>query len=269
MKSSNPELFNHKGVSSKNVFLPLKNDSWLEAIKIYRFENNNIVRFVPEGRFEILIQFGGAFYHRVNDATWAERPKGFVGGLHNQSYEVRAESPESYCLGIKIKPAYSYDILQSDLPSMKNCVIDLRDVWGKKGNQFIQAVYQEDSLEQRINKLLEITNQIRVSISDHRRVEFHSLLEHHQGVVKVSELAKSVHLSESQFRKIFKKSTGMNAKDFCKITRIQRIAQILRRKTYEKLSDIAYDYGYFDQAHMIKDFKAIIGQTPSQFTRMN
>jgi len=38
---------------------------------------------------------------------------------------------------------------------------------------------------------------------------------------------------------------------------------------YTNLTDLAYENGYYDQAHFIKDFKAFTGMSPKQFFKDN
>ena len=41
--------------------------------------------------------------------------------------------------------------------------------------------------------------------------------------------------------------------------------QLLYHGDFSKLSDIAYQNGYFDQMHYIRDFKRFTGRTPQEF----
>jgi AraC-like DNA-binding protein len=43
----------------------------------------------------------------------------------------------------------------------------------------------------------------------------------------------------------------------------------LLKQDFSKLSDVAYDYGYCDQMHFIKDFKRFAGNTPKSFVTRN
>ncbi|RAJ05252.1 helix-turn-helix protein [Chitinophaga skermanii] len=82
-----------------------------------------------------------------------------------------------------------------------------------------------------------------------------------KGLVKLSSLAQRLHISTDAFEKRFRKVVGTTAKQFANTTRFK-----LALQQYDKskpLTGLAYELGYFDQAHFIKDFKAFTGQVPS------
>jgi AraC-like DNA-binding protein len=86
------------------------------------------------------------------------------------------------------------------------------------------------------------------------------------GTLNVTELAKSLFVSQDVFEKRFRRIVGTTPKQYSKIVRMQHAI-----KTYnssKKLTGLAYSGGYFDQSHFIKDFKAFTGQTPHQFFQL-
>lgn len=83
-----------------------------------------------------------------------------------------------------------------------------------------------------------------------------------KGFVKIKELADALYISNDAFEKRFRKAVGSSPKQFASIV---RISSVVHQKSYGRLSDIAFDAGYYDQSHFIKDFKLFTGQTPSVF----
>lgn len=68
-------------------------------------------------------------------------------------------------------------------------------------------------------------------------------------------------LSLRQFERKFKKITGFSPKHFHRISRFEKATDTCRQANL-KMTDIAYRFGYFDQAHFTKDFKQFSGFTP-------
>lgn len=85
------------------------------------------------------------------------------------------------------------------------------------------------------------------------------------GNIRVSELAASLHISQDPFEKRFRKTVGASPKQFATITRLRHF--ISAYTPGRKLTDAAYEAGYFDQSHFIKDFRVFTGQTPHDFFR--
>ncbi len=83
------------------------------------------------------------------------------------------------------------------------------------------------------------------------------------GTIRITELAKNLHISQSPLEKRFRKLVGATPKKFASIIRLRTVID-----TYSPggdLTGLAYTAGYFDQAHFIKDFKSFTGETPEKF----
>lgn len=84
-----------------------------------------------------------------------------------------------------------------------------------------------------------------------------------KGIIKIKELADTLYISQDAFEKRFRKIAGGSPKQFSSVVRMKSI--INQRPQSRTLTEIAFDAGYFDQAHFNKDFKLFTGQTPTDF----
>lgn len=85
------------------------------------------------------------------------------------------------------------------------------------------------------------------------------------GETDITQLADAACLGKKQFNRIFSEYIGTNPKEFSRIIRFQRALDILENDGQISLTALAYQCGYFDQSHMIKEFKTFSGYTPSEF----
>lgn len=83
------------------------------------------------------------------------------------------------------------------------------------------------------------------------------------GTMKIEELASILNISLDAFEKQFRKIAGTSPKKFSSIVRLTSL--ITKKCNNHSLSEIAYDYGYFDQSHFTKDFKMFTGKTPLDY----
>ncbi|MCG8481944.1 MAG: helix-turn-helix transcriptional regulator [Clostridia bacterium] len=86
-----------------------------------------------------------------------------------------------------------------------------------------------------------------------------------KGKIKTEDLSDELLLSNRYIRKLFKDQLGITPKELSKIIRFQNTYKSLLQLPNYKHIDIAIDNGYFDQAHLIKEFKDYSGKTPKQF----
>lgn len=87
-----------------------------------------------------------------------------------------------------------------------------------------------------------------------------------RGNIRIGELSKMLYISESQFEKRFRKAAGISAKKYASLVRISNL--IKDSSTGNNITGKAYEAGYFDQAHFIRDFKAHTGYTPFRFYKL-
>jgi AraC-like DNA-binding protein len=84
-----------------------------------------------------------------------------------------------------------------------------------------------------------------------------------KGLIKIKQLADLLYISQDAFEKRFRKIVGTSPKQFSSIVRMKSIIY-LGQQTH-MFTEIAYDTGYFDQAHFNKDFKQFTGLAPTDF----
>lgn len=83
----------------------------------------------------------------------------------------------------------------------------------------------------------------------------------------VDDLAALVHLSPFHFTRLFKNTVGVAPYQFVLQMKIERAKQLIK-KGKSSLSQIAYELGFADQAHLSNTFRKVVGVSPSQFLRV-
>lgn len=80
----------------------------------------------------------------------------------------------------------------------------------------------------------------------------------------ITGLTQTACLGYKQFKRVFTEYFGVNPKTFLQITRFRKAFRALHTGSPSSLNDLAYDCGYFDKSHLIKDFKSFTGYTPGK-----
>ena len=95
------------------------------------------------------------------------------------------------------------------------------------------------------------------------------LLLRSDGFERIHQLAQKAGLSPAQFRKRFREEVGMSPKEYSKILRVNAVARYIRLQSDPiHFTELTYRLGYYDQSHLIKDFQAIMGVSPSQYSKI-
>ena len=92
------------------------------------------------------------------------------------------------------------------------------------------------------------------------------------GALRVSELAAGTGWSGRHLTSRFRAEIGLTPKAAARVIRFDRARKLLVRKLTDAtadggylLADLAADCGYFDQAHLAREFRALAGCPPSQW----
>lgn len=84
------------------------------------------------------------------------------------------------------------------------------------------------------------------------------------GLITIDRLANEACLSNRQFERKFKERTGFSPKFFSRLVRFSNAWQLKENDPGISWTKIAYECGYFDQMHLVKDFKEFAGSNPSK-----
>ena len=113
-----------------------------------------------------------------------------------------------------------------------------------------------------IEKLLGNVDVSRIS-SDKTYENAIALIDARDGRIQVGKLARILGVSNRTLERKFRHILGIPPKKFAKLVRFQRVLErIQSNSTSGNLIDFAYEFGYADQAHFIRDFKAMSGIVP-------
>jgi AraC-like DNA-binding protein len=78
----------------------------------------------------------------------------------------------------------------------------------------------------------------------------------------VNTVAAELGVSERHLRRVFHETLGVSPKTFARLSRFHRALAAARASQRTSWADIAAASGYYDQAHLIAEFRGITGVTP-------
>lgn len=81
----------------------------------------------------------------------------------------------------------------------------------------------------------------------------------------LAQMLQELNLTERTFQRIFKKYVGITASEYRRICQFQLAFYQLKSGQFDKLTDVAYANGYFDQSHFIRSFKEFTETTPNDY----
>ncbi len=150
---------------------------------------------------------------------------------------------------------------------------DLAD-WADDAQSVIGPIVSE--IEQRLASASSFQERIRVAtdfLLRHLReqaspdavsaVANRFLLEH--GALRVDDAAASAGLSIRQFERRFTNQVGLPPKRYARIVRFNAALEAKMTAPRRLWTDIAHEFSYYDQMHMVRDFETFAGESPATF----
>jgi AraC-like DNA-binding protein len=86
-------------------------------------------------------------------------------------------------------------------------------------------------------------------------------------ILSVAAAAAAAGMDVRRLQRIFRREVGISPKEVIRRFRLQEAAERLLRSPGLSSSELALEMGYFDQAHFIRDFRAVAGAPPDLYRR--
>lgn len=169
---------------------------------------------------------------------------------------------------VVLQPYGAYHLWGVPASEWYNCFFPATEILGARISDISHALVKAKDLPQRIclldNYLLQLVHQKRRPDGQVMQAVQHIMM--HEGAVSVEALTHALSVSERTLERKFKLHVGITPKRFADIVRLGFSAKRMQRmQSPHGFTGVAYDSGYYDQAHFINEFKKYTGITPQQY----
>jgi AraC-like DNA-binding protein len=191
----------------------------------------------PSTTVTVIINMGAAF---------GGLPRAFVTGLSDRC-EVVSQHGEIDCVDLKLTPLGAYRLFGVPMNELTNQIVDLTEL----------ADLSPDRLDE---GLLRLADQGPEPAREVAWVWQRLVAAH--GNVPIAALAEEIGWSRRHLVNRFHAQVGLPPKT---VARILRFEELLRRLPTGPIAAVATACGYYDQAHMNRDFREFANTTPGEY----
>jgi AraC-like DNA-binding protein len=165
--------------------------------------------------------------------------------------------------GVRFRPGLARQFLQAPPVELTGRLPPLEQLWGRRARELESRLSGSTSAEERARLLLSAlpaTDDARGDATGAIGRAMQAITAAH-GVLDLDWAAAQAGMSARQFRRRCLEESGLTPKFLCRVLRFRRSFALAASR---KLSwaAIAAESGYFDQAHLIRDFREFTGRTP-------
>ncbi len=260
----------------KFVTHSLKNPLIDYVASIFHFKNftpdHSIERVVPTGHLYILFELDGITRNTFDNETLkpnATFSEVWVSGNHKRYISISAPQ-NSEMFVIQFKPHGAYPFFHFPVADLNEKIISIQ---GALGDELIQL---------REALLLSPTSEDKFALAEqwlHRRYlpKYAPSAELLKMVASLQSRSLDIYqqiveqyaYSQKHLIDQFKKYIGLTPKYYHRILRFNEILQQINKQEQVSWTQIAYQCGFSDQSHFIKEFKHFSGFNPMEFMKQD
>jgi AraC-like DNA-binding protein len=218
---------------------------------------------LPSSDVDLIISLGRPI-DVIKMPSSTQRPSAFtafVSGLQHAPAIVR-RGDDAFGLHVFIKPLGVRAILGVASAEISSLVLNLSDMWGNRAGDLIEMLLAADTWQQRF-AILDRTFLSKLNPSSPQPViswAWERLAKSHASV-PVQRLADETGYSRRYFSERFRDAIGVAPKLAARVFRFERACRLIADKRLS-LAHVAIAGGYYDQAHLTREWHALAACSP-------
>jgi AraC-like DNA-binding protein len=224
-------------------------------------ERGQVQRVVPDGTAQLILNFAQPF-ESCQDGEWRLQPRCFLAGQITGPLLLRPSGP-ARMLGVRFVAHGAGRMLGTPMPETTGRIVDLCDLVPALARD-LDRIWEAPSAAAQISRADAI-----FAAWDRRHGRRDRVVE--EAVARLTSarvppdaaaLAGTLGISLRQLERRFQNAVGLGPKHFSRMRRFQRVFQAIEQQR-PGWAGAAAACGYYDQAHLVRDFREFAGEAPS------
>jgi AraC-like DNA-binding protein len=226
-------------------------------------------RELPTEIIPVIVNFGSPVRIFESDdlKRWTDHSS-FTTGAYDRYVLVGSAGP-SGGLQINFTILGARLFLGRPLADLTNSVVALDDVLGAAGRRLVDELYSAASWEARFAMVdREVVRRLAAAraLTPEVLCSWHRLSRTH-GMIPIHDLVRETGWSQKHLIARFREQLGLAPKTLARVLRFGRAVTMIKTGSANRLSDIALECGYYDQAHFSRDVAEFAGISPRELVR--
>ena len=167
-------------------------------------------------------------------------------------------------VGVRFRPGRAAAFLRMPLAEITDARVPLRDIW-KNWSDGVLALRTTELIARLESELLRRLDPDR----DRRVDEAIARIVASGGTLRIEPLAREIGISRQHLARQFLHHVGVSPKTFARVMRFRRVwsaaAAAAAFTATPNWADVALANGFYDQSHLIAEFRELAGTTPDAF----
>jgi AraC-like DNA-binding protein len=189
-----------------------------------------------------------------------------VGGLHTAPAKV-AHDGHGCGVGVELTPRGVRALLGMPAGVIGSMVVDLHGSWGRWPGELAGRLFFASGWPARVQVLDSVFSGLLGEAGEPpaAAAAAWTRLTRCGGNLQITGLASDLGVSRRRLSEQFQAEYGLSPKQAARVFRFERAAALIDGARAGSLARIAADCGYFDQAHLNQEWRALTGLTPTSW----
>lgn len=191
-----------------------------------------------------------------------------IHGVHTGRY-VRQLVGDAYAFGIKFRPGGFQPFLGGDVSTLTDRSVTVASVLGEAGDAWVEAVRGAADFDARVAMAERFLEERRpaLDLKVAQAAACVARIASDPAITSVDRLIADGDLGKRALQRLFKHYVGVGPKWIINRYRLHEAVARIQAGQAVDWTRLALELGYFDQAHFIRDFHALVGMSPGDFAR--
>lgn len=217
---------------------------------------------LPDGCPEIVFNLSDRF-RRVDSDNHHVQPSTLFAGQMSRSITIRPTG-RVRLFGVRFHPAGAFPLGGFPMHQLTDQIIGIECAIGRAGVELESRIWEAESFEQRTAAFeLYFTRKLAAQRNEDAMAAYAAgLIADSGGSISISRLSGRIGVSERRLERRFRSRVGLSPKTLARIVRFQGVVRRIQSAETPNMLDAVHELGYFDQSHLIRDFREFSGDTP-------
>jgi AraC-like DNA-binding protein len=218
-------------------------------------------RILPDGCVELILNFGEPFSQHEATGHFVQ-PQHFLVGQMTRPIFI---SPTGVVdlVGIRFHPGGAVPFVRTPMHEITDQVTELSSITPRWERELLSVCTDVNTLKDRVEAIEGVLiDKLISSKHESRTLALAAKIVDYRGLISVDQLAQDAGISSRQLERRFLSEVGLGPKLLSRIMRFQQVFRAIE-SCDGAWGPVAAECGYYDQAHLIRDFRQFAHQTPS------
>jgi AraC-like DNA-binding protein len=220
-------------------------------------------RVMPDGRAELIFNLADPFECRVNDPVLLQ-PRSLLVGPNRRAMKIRPTGCVDL-VGLRFRPEALSAWLRVDGAELLDLAHALSELPAPLDPTLAEQLAEASGSHSRLAMLRRHLTPAPSRIACDRRIAAAVDLALADGRARPAGIAAAIGMSYRQMSRHFHQRLGFGPKPLIRLGRFQRALHALDHPGHRSVAAVALRAGYFDQAHLARDFRLFAGIAPVRY----